>query len=50
MPVHRLPTDKVGEALPEDQEPYTELLGRALVKLHIQKYVSCFTQSLDDAP
>lgn len=39
VPAHRLPGEKAGQALPEDQEPYTELLGRALVKLHIQKYV-----------
>ena len=37
VPAHRLPTEKIGEALPEDQELYSELLGRALVKLHIQK-------------
>lgn len=45
VPSHRLPTEKIGEALPEEEEPYAELLGRALVKLHIQKYV-LFSHSL----
>lgn len=51
VPAHRLPSETIGDALPEEQEPYTELLKRSLVKLHIHKYVSCMlTQPLVYVP
>lgn len=51
VPAHRLPSETIGDALPEEQEPYTELLKRSLVKLHIHKYVAhMLTQSFVYVP
>lgn len=40
VPAHRMPSTVPGDALPEDDEPYPDLLKKALIKLQIHKYVA----------